>query len=145
MGGVGIRPIACLLLLLLATQAVHAQGLEPGRWRVITTTLTGPPAPPEVASRCLTPEEAADPGKTFGPQISTVNSLCERTEFKLEPSGLTWKLQCKGQVDMDVAGQFVFESATRYSAMLVTRTTVLERIVQNTLVSITAERVGACQ
>jgi hypothetical protein len=144
LSGVGIRPIVCLLLL-LATDAAHAQSLEPGRWRVITTTLTGPPAPPEVASRCLTPEETSDPGKTFGPQFSTVNSLCERTEFKLESSGLTWKLQCKGQVDMDVAGQFVFESATRYSAMLVTRTTVLERIVQNTLVSITAERVGACQ
>jgi hypothetical protein len=46
---------------------------------------------------------------------------------------------------MDVAGQFIFESATRYSAMLVTRAMVLDRIVQNTMVSIVAERVGACE
>jgi hypothetical protein len=39
----------------------------------------------------------------------------------------------------------VFESATRYSAMVVTRATMIDMIVQNTIVSIEAERVGACQ
>jgi hypothetical protein len=144
LSGVVIRPLACLLLL-FATDAAHAESLEPGRWRVLTTTLSGAPSPPQVASRCLTPEETADPGKTFGPQFSTVNSICERTEFKLDASSLTWRLQCKGQVDMDVAGQFIFESATRYSAMIVTRAMVLDRIVQYSMVSIAAERVGACE
>ena len=99
----------------------------------------------KVATRCLTPDDVADLGKTFGPQASTVNSECERTEFKLEPQGLTWRLQCKGQVDMDVAGQFVFESPTRYSALIVTKATMLERIVQDTMVSISAERIGECR
>ncbi len=138
----------CCVVVLLPFMAVHpasAQGLEPGRWRVLTTTLSGPPAPPMVATRCLTPDDVADIGKTFGPQASTVNSECERAEFKLDPSGLTWRLQCKGQVDMDVAGQFIFESPARYSAFIVTKATMLDRIVQETMVSISAERIGECR
>lgn len=136
--------IVVVLLSFLAAQAVSAEPLEPGRWRVVTTTLSGPPSPPQVAMRCLTPQEVADPGKTFAPQVSTVNSDCERTEFKLEPSGLTWRLQCKGQLDMDVSGQFIFASPTNYSALVITKATMLDRIVQENMVSIAAERVGDC-
>ena len=136
--------IVVALLLVFAVQEASAETLQPGRWRVVTTTLSGPPTPPQVAMRCLTPQEVADPGKTFAPQVATVNSECERTEFKLEPTGLTWRLQCKGQIDMDVAGQFIFTSPTNYSALVVTKATMLERIVQETMVSIDAERVGDC-
>ena len=136
------RAIVCLLLL-FAIDVARAEPPEPG-WRVITTTLSGPPSPPQVAMRCLTPEEVGDLGKTFGPQVSTVKSECER-EFEFEPSSLKWRLQCRGQINIDVAGQFVFESATRYSAMVVTRATMIDLVVQNSMVSIDAERVGACQ
>src|SRR5690606_33754070 len=122
-----------------------AQSLEPGRWRVLTTTLSGQLQPPMVATRCLTPEDVADPGKTFGPQFSTENSECVRKEFKLEPSGLTWRLECRGQVDMDVAGQFIFDSPTRYSAFITSKATMLDRIVHETMVSISAERIGECR
>ena len=130
--------------LLLAAQGAFAETLEAGRWRVATTTLSNPGSPPEVAMRCLSPEDVADPGKTFAPQIATVNSDCERTEFKLEPTGLTWRLQCKGQLDMDVSGQFIFASPTNYSALVITKATMLDRIVQENMVSIAAERVGDC-
>jgi hypothetical protein len=141
------RVLRCgvVLLSLIAVQPASAQSLEPGRWRILTTTLSGALAPPMVATRCLTPDDVADLGKTFGPQASTVNSECERTVFKLEPQGLTWRLQCKGQVDMDVAGQFVFESPTSYTAFIVTKATMLDRIVQDTMVSISAERIGECR
>ncbi len=121
-----------------------ADELQPGQWRVVTMTLSGPPSPPAVAMRCLKPDEVTDLTKTFGPQVKTVNSECERTEFKREPGALTWRLQCKGQLDMDVLGQFLFESPTRYSALIVTKATMAERIVQENMVSITAERVGDC-
>ncbi len=137
------RAIACMLLL-FAAGAASAESPEPGRWRVMTTTLSGPPAPPQIAMRCLTPDEVADLGKTFGPQASTVNSQCERTEFQFDPSGLKWRMQCRGQINIDIAGQFVFESATRYSAMVVTRATMMDLVVQHSMVSIDAERVGAC-
>jgi hypothetical protein len=136
---------AIALLSLLAPELASAQSLEPGRWRVLTTTLSGPLLPPQVASRCLTSEDVADPGKTFGPQVTTENSECERKEFRLEPSGLTWRLQCRGQLDMDVMGQFIFDSPTRYSALIKTRATMLDRIVHDTMVSISAERIGDCR
>lgn len=136
---------AVALLPLMAVQPASAQTLEPGRWRVMTTTLSGPLAPPMIATRCLTPEDVADPGKTFGPQASTVNSDCERALFKLEPSGLTWKLQCRGQINIDVAGQFIFDSPTRYSALVTTKATMAEHIVQENMISISAERIGECR
>lgn len=131
--------------LVLAAPSASAQGLEAGRWRVLTTTLSGSLAPPQVATRCLTPEDVADPGKTFAPQVVTENSECTRTEFKLEPTGLIWRLQCKGQLNMDVAGQFIFDSPTRYSAMVTTKASMLDQIVQQSIVSISAERIGECR
>lgn len=139
---------ACCLVALLSAGAVpsaSAQSLEAGRWRVLTTTLSGPLTPPTVATRCLTPEDVADPGKTFVPQVKTENSECKRTEFKLDATGLTWRLECKGQIDMDVAGQFIFDSPTRYSAMIITKASMLEQIVQQSMVSISAERIGECR
>ena len=137
------RAIVCLLLL-FAIDVARAEPPEPGRWRVITTTLSGPPSPPQVAMRCLT-RRSRRSRQDIRPQVSTVNSECERTEFEFEPSSLKWRLQCRGQINIDVAGQFVFESATRYSAMVVTRATMIDLVVQNSMVSIDAERVGACQ
>jgi hypothetical protein len=136
-----------VLLLLFVTQVASAQTveLEPGRWRVVTTTLSGPPSPPQVTTRCLTPEDVKDPGKTFGPQASTVNSECKPTEFRLEASGLSWRLQCRGQLDMDVGGQFIFESPTSYSALVITQATMMERMVQQSMMTISAQRIGACE
>jgi hypothetical protein len=139
-----LRCATALLPLIVASSAC-AQSLEPGRWRIMTTTVSGPMTPPQVATRCMTAEEVADPGKTFGPQVATENSECKRTEFKLDASGLTWRLQCKGQLDMDVAGQFIFDSPTRYSAFVTTKATMLDRIVHDTSVSISAERIGECR
>ena len=45
---------------------------------------------------------------------------------------------------MDVAGQFIFESPTRYTAMVATKATAMERIVHTTLSTIDGERVGDC-
>ena len=136
------------ILLLFALTCIPltagAVELQPGQWRVVTTPLSGPAMPPGVTMRCLKPEEVKDPGKTFAPQVSTVNSECERTRFDLDETSLTWRLQCKGQLDMDVAGQFVFESPTKYSAIIATKAAMLERIVQESVVTITAERVGDC-
>jgi hypothetical protein len=141
------RVAGCIVALLavFAASSASAQSLEAGRWRVLTTTLSGPLAPPQVATRCLTAEDVADLGTTFAPQVKTENSECKRTEFKLEPTGLTWRLQCKGQLDMDVAGQFIFDSPTRYSAMVTTKASMLDQIVQQSMVSISAERIGECR
>ena len=134
------------LCVLIAAGAAQAQQLEAGQWRVMTTQLGEGPvaAPPQIRMRCLTPAEVADPAKTFSPEVSTVNAVCERTEYSLEQNFLKWRLQCRGQIDMDVAGQFIFESPTRYTAMVATKATVMERIVQSTLSTIDGQRVGDC-
>ena len=131
---------------LFAAGAAQAQQLEAGHWRVMTTQLgQGPVAsPPEIKMRCLTPAEAADPVKTFSPEVSTVNSMCEPTEHSLDQNYLKWRLQCRGQIDMDVAGQFIFESPTRYTAMVMTKATVGNGVAHTTMSTIDGERVGAC-
>lgn len=131
---------------LFAVSAAQAQQLEAGYWRVMTTQLAKGPAasPPEIKMRCLTPAEAADPVKTFSPAVSTVNSMCEPTEHSLENNYLKWRLQCRGQIDMDVAGQFIFESPTRYTAMVMTKATIGHGVVHTSMSTIDGERVGAC-
>ncbi len=141
-----MKSLVAALCVLLAAGAAQAQQLEAGQWRVMTTQLgEGPVAPPlQIRMRCLTPAEVADPAKTFSPEVSTVNAVCERTEYSLDQNFLKWRLQCRGQIDMDVAGQFIFESSTRYTAMVATKATVMERIVQSTLSTIDGQRVGDC-
>ena len=141
-----MKSLVAALCVLVAAGAAQAQQLEAGQWRVMTTQLgEGPVAPPpQIRMRCLTPAEVADPAKTFSPEVSTVNAVCERTEYSLDQNFLKWRLQCRGQIDMDVAGQFIFESPTRYTAMVATKATVMERIVQSTLSTIDGQRVGDC-
>ena len=141
-----MKALLAVVIVFAAAGAAQAQQLEAGRWRVMTTQLGEGPvaAPPEIRMRCLTPAEVADPAKTFSPEVSTVNAICERTEYSLDQNFLKWRLQCRGQIDMDVAGQFIFESPTRYTAMVVTKATVMERIVQSTLSTIDGQRVGDC-
>lgn len=141
-----MKVLSALFFVSILVGAAQAQQLEAGQWRVMTTQLGEGPvaAPPQIKMRCLTPAEVADPAKTFTPEVSTVNATCERTEYVLEGNFLKWRLQCRGQIDMDVAGQFIFESPTRYSAMIATKATVMERVVQSTLSTIDGQRVGEC-
>src|SRR5262245_43925444 len=68
--------------------------------------------------RCLTPEAVADLDKTFSPISRTTNSTCERVEHESTPQRLKWRLQCTGQIDMEVAGEFTFDSPEHYTAVI---------------------------
>ena len=91
----------------------------------------------------MTPAEVADLGKTFSPEASTVNAACERAEHELTATSLKWRLTCTGQVNMDVAGAFAFETPQRYSAEVRTQMTMAGQTMQSR-VKITGERVGEC-
>ena len=65
---------------------------------------------------CLMPEAVADLDTTFSPVSRTTNSSCERVEHELTPQRLKWRLQCSGQIDMDVQGEFNFDSPEHYVA-----------------------------
>ena len=136
--------IASSLAAFLLASPAAADGLQAGQWKVTSMPeINGAPAPPNERMRCMTPAEVADLGKTFSPEASTVNAACERAEHELTATSLKWRLTCTGQVNMDVAGAFAFETPQRYSAEVRTQMTMAGQTMQSR-VKITGERVGEC-
>ena len=140
----------CLLLLgALAAPTVPAaaeNSIEPGQWKVTSTTrMNGATTPPQVKARCLTPEQASDIGKTFGPEVGTVNSNCERTEYEATARRLKWRLLCKGQLDMDIAGEFNFDSPTHYTATVTSKGWMAGSLMSDVKTELEGERVGECE
>jgi hypothetical protein len=145
------RNIVGIILLAAAVAAIaapgaHADGLDAGLWRSVQTpTLNGIAGPPRETMRCLRDAEVNDLDRTFSPVYGTTNSACEQTEHEFTPQRLKWRLQCRGQLDMDVAGEFVFERRDRYTATIVASSSMLGKLMQETLTRIEAERVGECK
>ncbi len=138
--------IAALCAGLIAAGAAAADGIAPGEWKITETIImNGSKAAPQVRSRCLSPEQAGDTAKTFSPEYRTVNSGCERAEFNATTTSLRWRMLCTGQMDMDVAGDFSFDSPTHYTATIVSKGAIGGREFVNTSVAIEAEHVGECR
>jgi hypothetical protein len=133
-----------LAAVLFATSPALAEGLQPGFWKVTSTPeVNGALSAPQVKMRCMSPEETADLDKTFSPEARTINSSCERVEHELTATSLKWRLQCTGQMTMDVAGAFSFESPQRYVAEVRTQMSMPGQTVASR-VKIEAERIGEC-
>jgi hypothetical protein len=99
-----------------------ADGIAPGLWRVITRTETGGViGPPHESSKCLTPEQTADLATTFSPVAGTINSVCGPIERNLSGGKLTWRLVCKGQLDMELTGEFSFDDPHHYTGVIHTK------------------------
>jgi uncharacterized protein DUF3617 len=101
--------------------------------------------PPQVKARCLTPEQASDVSKTFGPEIGTVNSTCERTEYEATGRRLKWRMQCKGQLDMDISGDFNFDSPLHYTATIASKGWMAGSLMSDVKTELEGERVNECQ
>jgi hypothetical protein len=139
-----VLPIASSLAAFLLASPAAADGLQAGQWKVTSTPeINGAPAPGNTRLRCMTPAEVADLGKTFSPEANTVGATCERAEHELTATSLKWRLACTGQVNMDVAGIFAFETPQRYTAEVRTQMTMAGQIMQSR-VKIEGERVGEC-
>ena len=132
--------------LLAAPAGALADGLQAGMWKVTNKPeVNGAPGPQAQNMKCLTADDVKDLDKTFSPVARTVNSACERVEHESTPQRLKWRLQCTGQLDMDVAGEYVFDTPEHYTATIVTSASMGGRVVQSSRVAIEAERVGECQ
>ena len=107
--------------------------------------MNGSKTPTQSRTRCLSPEQAADTATTFSPEYRTVNSGCERVEFNSTATALRWRMRCTGQLDMDVAGDFIFDTPKHYSATIVSKGAMAGREVVNTTVSIEGEHIGECR
>jgi Protein of unknown function (DUF3617) len=137
-----------LLAAVLATMASggRAEGIDAGLWRSVQTpTINGIAGPPRETSRCLRDADVSDLKRTFSPVYGTTNSACEQVEDEFSAQRLKWRLQCRGQLDMDVAGEFVFERRDRYTATIVALSSMLGKVMQQVHTRIEAERVGECQ
>jgi len=132
-------------LLLAGSWPAGADGLRAGQWRAVQSPeIVGVAGPVQQTSRCLTPEAVADLDTTFSAVSRTTNSTCERTEHELTPQRLKWRLQCTGQIDMDVTGEFIFDSPEHYTATITARSFAMGRQLQSVRTSIDARRVGEC-
>jgi Protein of unknown function (DUF3617) len=142
----GMTVLTAVLAAATATLHAHAEGLQAGLWRSVQTpALNGIAGPPRETMRCLRDAEVADLERTFSPVYGTTNSACEQVEREFTPQRLKWRLQCRGQLDMDVAGEFVFERPDRYTATIVASSSMLGKLMQETHTRIEAERVGECK
>jgi hypothetical protein len=132
-------------LILAAAQTGAADGLRAGQWKTTNSPeIDGVAGPPQQSIRCLTPEAVADLDTTFSPISRTTNSTCERVEHESTPQRLKWRLQCTGQIDMDVAGEFIFDSPEHYTAVITARSFMLGRLMQSIRTSVEGQRVGDC-
>jgi len=138
--------IAWLALLCLGSPLAAADGIAPGEWKLTETiVMNGSKTPAQTRTRCLSAEQAGDTAATFSPEYRTINSGCERVEFNSSATALRWRIQCTGQMDMDVAGDFTFDTPKHYSATIVSKGAMAGREVVNTTVSIEGEHVGECR
>jgi hypothetical protein len=140
------RAVALVMLVLLSTPFARGEGLRPGLWRILThPVIDGVAGREQQNTRCLTPADVADLEKTFSPVGQTVNSTCEMVEHELTPQRLKWHLQCTGQLDMDLTGEFLFDAPEHYSATVTTASSMLGRQLQAGRMTVEGQRVGECQ
>ena len=136
--------LAAALFLAVAPTA-GADGLRAGQWTTVQSAeINGVAGPVQQGARCLTEDAVADLDKTFSPVSRTTNSTCERVEHELTPQRLKWRLQCTGQIDMEVAGEFNFDSPEHYAAIITARSFMQGRLMQSVRTSIEGKRVGDC-
>jgi len=129
----------------LAT-AMAADGIQPGLWKITTAVLNnGMQMPPQTSSRCLTAEQAGDLADTFSPRFGGMNTTCQRTQYEKSEHKLTWRLECRGQINMDSAAEFNFVSPIRYTAVISTKGWMGNQQMMDTQVMLEGEFVGACQ
>jgi Protein of unknown function (DUF3617) len=130
----------------LMPRAAAADGIEPGEWKLTETiVMNGNKTTAQTRTRCLSPEQAGDTAATFSPEYRTVNSGCERVEFNSSATALRWRMRCTGQLDMDVTGNFTFDTTKHYTATIVSKGAMGGQEFVNTVVSIEGEHVGDCR
>ena len=133
-----------LMLPLVATRA-EDQLVEPGEWKVSSMSIVnGAVQPLQSKLRCITPEQAQDLVKTFGPVSGTINSTCADPEVRSGGQTLDWRLQCRGQLDADVAGHFDFDSPQHYTASVTSQGRMAGNLISDVKSRIVGERLGDC-
>jgi len=129
----------------LQVLAARADGIEPGLWKITTATTTrGETGPPQESSKCLTADDTRDLAVTFSPISRTVNSICAPIERTLTGTRLNWRLTCQGQINMELTGDFNFDSPRHYTATLRSNATMAGVPVIDSESKLEGQWVSAC-
>jgi len=141
-----VRTVAATAVgFLFWTSLASADGIEPGLWRITSRIESGAAlGPPRESQKCLTSEDTRDLAKTFSPVSRTVNSECAPLESSLVGGNLKWKLVCKGQLDMELTGDFSFDQPRHYTATVTSKAAMAGMPVANSKTMLEAEWVSEC-
>jgi Protein of unknown function (DUF3617) len=128
-----------------AVSVAFAEGIDAGLWKITSRTQTGGViGPPHETSRCLSAEQARDLANTFSPQSRTENSVCSPLERSFSGEKLTWRLVCKGQLDMELTGEFTFDSPHHYTATTRTKAAMQGMTMVDSQDTLEAQWVSEC-
>ncbi|HEX4408950.1 MAG TPA: DUF3617 family protein [Xanthobacteraceae bacterium] len=126
--------------------AACADVIDPGLWRIITRTETGGViGPPHESSKCLTADQTGDLAKTFSPVPGTVNSVCAPIEQHLDGRDFNWQLVCKGQLNMELTGEFKFDSQHHYTATITTKAVMAGQTMVDSRNTLEGQWVSECK
>jgi len=140
------RVAVVAVVLSVAGGSALADGIEPGLWKITSRTETGGViGPPHESSKCLTPEEAHDLPTTFSLVPRTINSVCSPLERNFTGDKLTWRLVCKGQLNMELTGDFNFDSPHHYSATMQTKAEMSGMPMVDSQTTLDGQWVSECQ
>ena len=73
--------------------------------------------PAQTNARCLTAEQANDLADTFSSRFGGMNTTCQRIQYAKSEQKLTWRLESRGQFNMDSAAEVTFFGPLRYTAV----------------------------
>ena len=73
-----------------------------------------------------------------------MNSECAPLESSLVAGNLKWKLVCKGQLDMELTGDFNFDKLRHYTATVTSKAAMAGQQVANSKTMLEAEWVSEC-
>ncbi|HYA07219.1 MAG TPA: DUF3617 family protein [Xanthobacteraceae bacterium] len=136
---------ALIAAVIVAASAAYAGGIDPGLWKITSRTTTGGViGPPHESSKCLTAEQTDDLATTFSPVPSTINSVCAPIERSLNGPRLSWHLVCKGQLDMELTGEFDFDSPHHYSGTVRTRAEMAGMLMVDSQNTVEGQWLSAC-
>jgi hypothetical protein len=145
MPGMRSKIVTSAVLIGIASAALAADGIDPGLWKITQRTETGGViGPPHESSKCLTAEEVHDLATTFSPVAGTVNSVCAPIERNLTGQRLTWRLVCKGQLDMELTGEFNFDNPHHYRGIVRTKASMAGTPMVDSQNTLEAEWVSEC-
>ncbi len=140
------RIMVTVTFAVFAASIARAEGIEPGLWKITSRTQTGGViGPPHLSSKCLTADEAKDVPTTFSPVPRTVNSECAPIERKFDGQKLTWRLVCKGQLNMELDGEFSFDSPRHYTGTVRSKAEMAGQTMIDSQQTMEAQWISACQ